>query len=119
MGRAGAAIPGLPGPAHAPDPRGSCRASTDAVRKDATADCDRSRSVSFGPMPDGREGVRSLTRPMRVPSTAGPGCERKGRSLPKPGLCHPVFGKDNRAPDCRLPVALMYSRRGRIFTEYE
>jgi hypothetical protein len=32
---------------------------------------ERARDVSSGPMPNGRGGIRSLTRPMRASSTAG------------------------------------------------
>lgn len=71
---AGAAIPEPPGPAHAPNARESAAIAAVRLMKDANSlgeERDRARNVSSGPMPDGRGGVRSLTRPMRVSPTAG------------------------------------------------
>jgi hypothetical protein len=72
MRRAGAAIPELPGPAHAPD---SCADSCRGVdrcgeERSAAAEGDRAQNVSFGLMPNGREGFRSLARPMRTTFTS-------------------------------------------------
>jgi hypothetical protein len=71
MRRAGAAIPELPGPAHASD---SCADSFRGVdrcgeERSAAAKGDRAQNVSSGRMPNGREGFRSLARRMRATFT--------------------------------------------------
>ena len=53
---------------------GTVRDATGAVMKGCDREQrarDHARSVASGPLPNGRGGVRSLTRPMRVSSTAG------------------------------------------------
>jgi hypothetical protein len=70
MRRAGAAIPELPGPAHASDICAArCRDVDRCGDEGATAKGDRAQNVSSSLVPDGREGFRSLARRMRATFT--------------------------------------------------